>query len=143
MSITGTQITLGTYYTAALTNTVGVLIFTKGLTNQALMSADPVLFSRFGLVMIMVWGLCYFACAQSARSEVKISLVFAIEKLAYVISWIVLLQSDFEWGALFEQDLLAGIFYSIYGVVDGVYLLLFLYCARLASLNQGASSDHA
>lgn len=117
------------YYTAAFANTIGVLIFTKGLTNQTLINSHPTLFSQFGIIMVMVWGLCYLACTQAAQVQKRISLIFALEKCVYLISWVLLLQSDFDWESLYQQDVLAGLFYSIYGVVDGIYMLLFLYCA--------------
>lgn len=117
------------YYSAACANVIGVMIFSKGLTNQVLINTHPTLFSQFGILMIMIWGLCYFVCTNAAYDYASISLVFALEKLAYVVTWIRFIQGDVDWSVLYEKDLLAGLFYSIYGVVDGVYLLLFLYCA--------------
>jgi hypothetical protein len=117
------------YYSAAFVNTVGVLIFTKCLTNQDLMTTDPTLFSRFGLLMVMIWGLCYFASRQVAQSQASISLVFALEKLAYFVAWIGFIQGPVDWERLYQSDLFAGLFYSIYGLVDGTYMLLFVYCA--------------
>ena len=93
------------------------------------MQTDPTLFSRFGLGMIMMWGVCYYACAQAAYHYRSISLAFALEKLIYVCMWILFLQSPVDWAELYQKDFLAALFYSIYGVVDGVYLLLFMYCA--------------
>lgn len=48
------------FIAAAIANISGVLIFSKGLTNTALMEADPVVMSSFGLIMIMVWGAGVF-----------------------------------------------------------------------------------
>ena len=112
------------YYSAAFVNIIGVLFFTRGLTNQTLMQTDPTLFSRFGLCMIMMWGVCYYACAQAAHHYRSISLAFALEKLIYVCMWVQFLLSPVDWADLYRQDLFAGLFYSIYGVVDGIYLLL-------------------
>ena len=117
------------YYSAALVNTVGVLLLSYGLTNQTLMETDPTLFSGFGLVMIMIWGLCYYACAQAARTYRGISLVFGLEKLVYCVLWINFVQGDVSWSELYERDLFAGLFYSIYGIIDGFYMSLFFVCA--------------
>ena len=91
------------YYSAAFANTIGVLFFTKGLTNQTLMQTDPTLFSRFGLGMIMMWGVCYYACAQAAYHYRSISLAFALEKLIYVCMWILFLLSPVDWTELYQK----------------------------------------
>ena len=117
------------YYSAAFVNTIGVLFFTLGLTNETLMKIDPTLFSRFGLTMIMTWGVCYYACAQAAYTHRSINLTFALEKLIYVSMWVSFVSGPVDWAQLFEQDLLAGIFYGIYGVIDATYLILFALCA--------------
>ena len=117
------------YYSAALVNTLGVLLFTKGLTNQSLMQTDPSLFSHIGIVLIMVWGLCYYACAKAAMHYSSISIVFAIEKLVYVCAWVLFVQAAPDWSNLYAQDLLTGLFYSIYGIVDALYMMFFAYTA--------------
>ncbi|MDA7863098.1 hypothetical protein N9953_02090 [Akkermansiaceae bacterium] len=50
-------------FAAVAMNIGGVLLFSKGLTNEAINEADPVVMSNFGLVMIMVWGLAYAGAA--------------------------------------------------------------------------------
>lgn len=135
------KITDGVYYSAAFVNVVGVLIFTKGLTNQTLMTTDPTLFSRFGLIMVIIWGLCYYVSRQAAKSQANISLVFALEKLVYFVSWVGFIQGPVEWETLYQSDLLAGLFYSIYGLIDGTYMLLFIYCAYCASLENNDRPD--
>ena len=117
------------YYSAAFVNTIGVLVFTRGLTNQTLIEVDPNHFSRFGLIMIMTWGVCYYACAQAARKHHAISLTFALEKLIYVLTWISFISGPVNWSQLYDRDLFAGVFYAIYGVIDAIYMSLFLYCA--------------
>ena len=129
------------YYSAAFVNTIGVFVLSQGLTSQALMDTDPTLFSRFGLVMIMMWGVCYYACAQAAYTHRSISVSFALEKLIYVCMWIMFILGPVDWSQLYERDLLAGLFYSIYGVIDAIYLTLFLYCAYHA--RPAEASDEA
>ena len=134
--MTSTKYHLFIYYSAAFVNTVGVLFFTRGLTNQTLMETDPALFSRFGFVMIMMWGICYYACTHAAYTHRSISLSFALEKLIYVCMWVSFISGPVDWAQLYERDLFAGVFYCIYGVIDAIYLLLFLYCAYQASCSR-------
>lgn len=121
------------YYSAAFINIIGVLFLSKGFTNQTLIQTDATLFSRFGLCMIILWGFCYFVCAPAAHQYPSISIVFAMEKLVYLVMWIHFIQGPVQWSTLYEQDLFAGIFYSIYGLIDGVFMLLFVYSAHYAS----------
>ena len=76
------------FIAAAIANISGVLIFSKGLTNTALMEADPVVMSSFGLIMIMVWGLAYLGAAFTPGNLRWIAGAFAVEKLVYVVCWL-------------------------------------------------------
>ena len=42
---------------AGAVNIGGILLFSKGLTNAYLKELDPQVFSTFGLVGILLWGL--------------------------------------------------------------------------------------
>lgn len=118
-------VTLG-FIAAALMNIGGVLIFSKGFTNSVINEFDPVVMSNFGLLMIVVWGLAYLGAAF-IRSNIKwLAAAFAVEKLVYVIAWSVWL-SENSLGSVFEQDVLAGVFFSIYGLNDFVFMLFFAW----------------
>ena len=113
---------------AAAMNVGGILVFSKFFTNEAVNEADPVVMSNFGLVMIAVWGLAY-AGAAAIRSGISwLLLAFAVEKLVYVFVWVKWL-SENSLSALYERDFLAGVFYSIYGANDFVFMLFFLWAA--------------
>ncbi|MCP4438874.1 MAG: hypothetical protein GY810_08005 [Aureispira sp.] len=114
------------FLAAGAANILGVLLFSKAFTNEVLNQADPVVMSNFGLVMIIVWGLAYIAVAQSYDKVRWLSAVFALEKLVYVVMW-VLWMSNNDIGALYNQDLFAGIFYTIYGINDITFLLFFVW----------------
>jgi hypothetical protein len=111
---------------AGLMNIGGVLVFSRGLTNAAINSADPVVMSNFGLLMIVVWGLAYISAATITSCIKWLAAVFAVEKLVYVVVW-------FRWmldnslSSLYSTDFMAGIFYSIYGVNDFVFMLFFAW----------------
>ena len=73
---------------AGLMNIGGVLVFSRGFTNAAINSADPVVMSNFGLLMIVVWGLAYLGAAAISSSIKWLAAAFALEKLVYVVMWL-------------------------------------------------------
>lgn len=109
---------------AAVMNISGVLIFSRGFTNSTINNADPLLMSNFGLLMIVVWGLAYLS-ATKINSNIKwLAGVFALEKLIYFVFWVLwLLGNSLE--DVYSKDVFAGVFYSIYGVNDLVFMLFF------------------
>ena len=111
---------------ASLMNITGVLVFSRAFTNSAINSADPVVMSNFGLVMIVVWGLAYLG-ASSITSSIKwLAAAFAVEKLVYVVMWLTW-HSQNNLTQLYAQDFFAGVFYSIYGLNDFVFMLFFAW----------------
>jgi len=112
------------FMAAALANIVGVLLFSRVLTNEAINNADPVVMSNFGLMMIMVWGLTYLGTAFVEGNIRWIAAAFTIEKLVYVVVWLRWhLSHDIE--ALYATDSFAGVFYTIYGLNDFMFMLFF------------------
>lgn len=111
---------------AGLMNIGGVLFFSRAFTNTAINSADPVVMSNFGLLMIMVWGLAYLGAAVVVSSIKWLVAVFALEKLVYVIVWFKWLSAN-SLAQLYSQDLFAGIFFSIYGANDLIFMLFFAW----------------
>lgn len=109
---------------AGLMNIGGVLIFSRAFTNQAINNADPVVMSNFGLLMIVVWGLAFIGAATINTNIKWLVGAFAFEKLVYVVVWIIWLSQN-SLAQLYSQDLFAGIFYSIYGFNDFVFMLFF------------------
>lgn len=116
---------------AGFMNIFGVLVFSRLFTNQALNDADPVVMSNFGLLMIVVWGLAYLAAAASGAHLKWLAGVFALEKLVYVVAW-VLWQSHNSLAQLYAADAFAGIFYAIYGLNDLAFMVFFgwMFLAR-------------
>ncbi len=111
---------------AGIMNISGVLVFSRGFTNAAINSADPVVMSNFGLLMIVVWGLAYLAAATVNASIKWLAAAFALEKLVYVVVWVSWLSSN-SLARLYAEDAFAGIFYSIYGLNDFVFMLFFVW----------------
>jgi hypothetical protein len=111
---------------AAVMNIGGVLLFSRALTNVAINNADPVVMSNFGLLMIVVWGLAYLGAAFINSSIKWLVGAFALEKLVYVGVWAMWL-SENSLLPLYSTDIFAGIFYSIYGLNDLVFMLFFAW----------------
>lgn len=111
---------------AAMMNIGGVLIFSRAFTNAAVNDADPVVMSNFGLVMIAVWGLAYLAAATLSSNIKWLAGAFAVEKLVYVVVW-VMWHSGASVAQLYSKDAFAGIFFSIYGINDFVFMLFFAW----------------
>ena len=82
--------------------------------------------SNFGLVMIAVWGLAYMGTAFILANVKWLAAAFAVEKLVYVVVWTTWLSNN-NLATLFGRDLFAGVFYSIYGVNDFVFMLFFAW----------------
>ena len=111
---------------AGLMNIGGVLVFSRAFTNSAINGADPVVMSNFGLVMIVVWGFAYLGAAAITSSIKWLAAAFAVEKLVYVVMWLTW-HSQNSVTQLYAKDFFAGVFYSIYGLNDFVFMLFFLW----------------
>lgn len=111
---------------AGLSNILGVLIFSKFFTNEIMMNAQPDVMGYFGLISIVLWGLAYIAVRKNYEAVPWLIAVFMIEKLLYVIVYIRWFSTD-ALRAVYDQDLFAGIFYTIYGVNDFIFGLFFAW----------------
>jgi hypothetical protein len=116
------------FYLAGIINIVGTLIFSKCLTSNTISEIDPFVMSKFGLIMIMVWGLAFISIAKNFHKNRFIIAVFSLEKLVYIIAWCLwYFNKDYSMESIFQKDFLAGTFYSLYGLNDLFFLLLFIY----------------
>lgn len=117
--------TLG-FQAAGVVNVAGVLFFSWGFTNEALISRSPVVFSRFGLVCIILWGLAYLAVARSYQHVPLLVAVFAVEKFVYTGTWLSwMYRFGSELPRLFSESPLAAAFYAIYGPNDLLFGIFF------------------
>lgn len=112
------------FVAAGMVNIVAVLLFSRAFANSVINEFDPIVMSNFGLLMIMVWGLVFLGAAKITRGVRWLAGAFAVEKLVYVVVWLLWFK-DNSLDAVYEQDLFAGIFYSIYGLNDFVFMLFF------------------
>ncbi|MEH6725538.1 MAG: hypothetical protein V7703_05210 [Hyphomicrobiales bacterium] len=111
---------------AGLMNIGGAVGCSRFFSNTAINEADPVVMSNFGLLMIVIWGFAYIGASTIRSNIMWLAAAFAIEKLVYVLAWLNwLLHNDL--GPVYANDFLAGVFYSIYGLNDFVFMLFFLW----------------
>ena len=82
--------------------------------------------SNFGLLMIVIWGLAYLASAFITSNIKWLAGAFVIEKLVYVVAWLLWLANN-NLDDVYDKDVFAGIFYSIYGINDFVFMLFFAW----------------
>lgn len=116
------------FHVAGATNIFGMILISRGLTNDLLRELDPALFANPGVILICVWGLAYVALADAFQHAAKVALVFALEKAFYVGAWVLwLIEHGSELGDVWARDWLTGLFFSGYGLVDGAFGLFFLY----------------
>ena len=111
---------------AGLANIVGILAVTQGMTSSTLYEQDPEVFSKFGILMIMLWGLAYIGTSRFATTAVLLPAAFAIEKLAYTLNWAFwMAENGDKVNAIREQDFLGGFFMGGYGINDGLFFVFF------------------
>ncbi len=109
---------------SGLVNIIAVLILSRFFTNEFIPKYDNTVMSNFGLLMIVLWGFTYISVAKSYKKVKWIVAIFAIEKLIYGIIWL-------NWriqnsvSPIFKEDVMAGIFYSIYGINDILFCIFF------------------
>lgn len=108
---------------AAFSN-FSVILLSRGFTNVVINEADPIVMSNFGLLMIVMWGLAYLAASTTHANLKWLAGAFALEKLVYGIVWIKW-HSENSLAAVYSNDIFAGIFYSIYGVNDLLFMAFF------------------
>ncbi len=115
---------------AAAANIGGVLLFSQAFSNDRFISLSPVVFSRFGLLSIMLWGLAYLAVASVYDRVPYLLAVFAAEKGLYVATWLVWIRSHGgELPDLFAVSPLTATFYLIYGPTDLLFGFFFAFVA--------------
>ena len=116
------------FVAAGAVNILGVLLFSKGLTNAYLSELDPQVFSTFGLKVIIIWGLAYLAVGGCYREAKWVVAVFALEKLLYFAAWVIWMsQHRQQLGEIFDASPLTGTFFVIYGPNDLLFAVFFAW----------------
>ena len=124
MTINNSTITKG-FIVAGFMN-MTALIFSRFFTNETINEYDPMVMSNFGLLMILVWGLAYIAIAKQFHHVKWIIAVFALEKFIYGYVWANWMINH-HIKEVFEKDLMAGMFYAMYGINDWIFFVFFSF----------------
>jgi hypothetical protein len=121
------------FWAAGAFNVLGVLAFSRAGTNTYLSELYPDVFSGFGLLCVVLWGLAYVAAGGWKLPNPALCAVFAVEKLVYVGTWVVwLARHGGTLPTVWDRDPLTAVFYAIYGAGDLAFALFFLFAARAA-----------
>lgn len=102
-----------------------VLIFSRFFTNSTITEFGPEVMSNFGIIMIAIWGLAYISIAKNYHQVKWLVFVFAVEKFAYGCVWINWMLNN-DLSEVYEKDIMAGLFYSSYGINDWLFFVFFL-----------------
>lgn len=124
MNLQNKTITTG-FIIAGLMNS-SVLIFSRFFTNTTIPEFDAQVMSNFGLLMIFIWGLAYISVSKKYKNVKYLIAIFSIEKFIYGSVWINWIRNN-SISDVFEKDVMAGIFYSFYGINDWLFFLFFTY----------------
>ncbi len=124
MKIKSETITKG-FIISGLMN-MSVLIFSRFFSNTTIPEYDPVVMSNFGLLMIVIWGLAFIAVSKKFQYLKWLIGVFAIEKFIYGFVWVKWIMNN-NISEVYDKDVMAGIFYSIYGINDWSFFVFFLF----------------
>lgn len=111
---------------SGLMNIGGVLVLSRFFNNKVINGTDPNVMSNFGLFMIVVWGLAYIAVTSKWEHLKWIFGVFIIEKFTYGFVWAKWLMNN-SLAGVYEQDTMAGIFYTVYGANDWLFCLFYVF----------------
>lgn len=120
---------------AGFVNIFGILIFSLGLTNPYITKFSPAVFSSFGLLCIILWGLAYIA-AGCGEVNWRIYAVFVLEKLLYFLTWWYwMTEYGLQLGpVVYQESFITGIFYTVYGPLDLLFAICFVVIAYRAML---------
>ncbi len=100
-----------------------------------MMGVQPSVMGFFGLISILLWGAAYIVVCHSYKNIRWLIGIFIIEKLVYVIAWLSLITTQ-SLSEIYEKDILSGIFYSIYGPNDFIFMLFFAFVFIKISKNK-------
>jgi len=111
-------------------NVLGMLLFSKFFTNRLLASLDPAVFSWFGQIAVVLWGLAYASVARSYPYVPWLLVVFFVEKMIYGARWLTWLVAHGKTlPKVASESFLTAMFYTIYGAGDLAFGFLFGWLA--------------
>lgn len=76
--------------------------------------------------MILIWGFAYVSVAKNYYKVKWLVGIFAVEKFIYGCVWINWILNN-NIADVYEKDLMAGMFYSVYGINDWIFFVFFTF----------------
>ncbi|WP_373778621.1 hypothetical protein [Glaesserella sp.] len=113
---------------AGLYNLGGILYATSFFMDQTIVDVNPAVFSWFGQISVILWGLAYLSVSFSFYNVPKLVFVFFIEKMVYAVTWAVWFFSNQDVVTkLAETSPKLASFFKFYGAGDLFFGLFFLW----------------
>jgi hypothetical protein len=139
------------FIAAGAINIGGTLLFSKGLSNDLVTSQYPQIFSREGLVTIIIWGGAYLAAVPSLEAgrekQPWTYAMFGAEKAFYTGTWLVwamrqpsLLKTLQD---ILAKDVLSALFMAAYGLNDAIFGAVFAVATVKALKGRGSDRQKA
>jgi hypothetical protein len=116
------------FWAAGIFNIGGMLLFSLFFTNPYPEKYYPLVFSKFGMIAIILWGMAYISVSSAYMHARWLMLVFAIEKLVYVITWTVFLADKGHMiPEIINESFITGSVLSSYGAGDFAFGCFFAW----------------
>jgi len=113
---------------AGIFNIGGMLLFSLFFTNPYPEKYYPLVFSKFGMVAIILWGMAYISVSSVYMHTRGLMFVFTIEKLVYVITWIIFLAENGNLiSGIISESFITGSVLSSYGIGDFAFGCFFAW----------------
>ncbi|WP_373766527.1 hypothetical protein [Glaesserella sp.] len=113
---------------AGLYNIVGILYATSFFMDQTIADVNPAVFSWFGQISVILWGLAYLSVAFSFYSVPKLVFVFFLQKMVYAVTWAVWFFSHQDAVTKLAETAPSLVtFFNSYGAGDLFFGLFFLW----------------
>ena len=116
------------FWAAGLINIIGMLSVSLFFTSPYPAKYYPLVFSNFGMIVIMLWGLANIAVSSVYMHVRMLLFVFAIERMAYTITWVIfIVTSGSLMPVIFEESIITGLILGSYGLCDAAFSLFFAW----------------
>lgn len=116
------------FWAAGLINIIGMLSVSLFFTSPYPAKYYPLVFSNFGMIVIMLWGLANIAVSSVYMHVRMLLFVFALERMAYTITWIIFIATSGSLiPVIFQESIITGLILGSYGLCDAAFSLFFTW----------------
>jgi len=116
------------FWAAGLINIIGMLSVSLFFTSPYPAKYYPLVFSNFGMIVIMLWGLANIAVSSVYMHVRMLLFVFALERMAYTITWVIFIATSGSLiPVIFQESIITGLILGSYGLCDAAFSLFFTW----------------